>query len=127
LIGGVAASAAVRTFPFRVFSFPSEIETGNWKGLILDPYPGPLQTPHLFAIDESTVNELIRQQTLCPGMYFREYRMNDHGVHFTAAIPIPDCAELLNGVSAPNVAGITPATIGFAATAACVSPAEFIK
>jgi len=25
LIGGVAATAAVRTFPFRVFSFPSEI------------------------------------------------------------------------------------------------------
>lgn len=25
LIGGVAATTAVRTFPFRVFSFPSEI------------------------------------------------------------------------------------------------------
>lgn len=25
LVGGVAASAAVRTFPFRVFSFPQEI------------------------------------------------------------------------------------------------------
>lgn len=25
LIGGVAAGAAVRTFPFRVFSFPTEI------------------------------------------------------------------------------------------------------
>jgi hypothetical protein len=27
LIGGVATAAAVRTFPFRVFSFPSEIKT----------------------------------------------------------------------------------------------------
>lgn len=27
LIGGVAATAAVRTFPFRVFSFPEEIVT----------------------------------------------------------------------------------------------------
>jgi hypothetical protein len=27
LIGGVAAGAAVRTWPFRVFSFPSEIVT----------------------------------------------------------------------------------------------------
>ena len=27
LIGGVAATAAVRTFPFRVFSFPKEIVT----------------------------------------------------------------------------------------------------
>jgi hypothetical protein len=26
LIGGVAATVAVRTFPFRVFSFPKEIE-----------------------------------------------------------------------------------------------------
>lgn len=25
LIGGVAAAAAVRTFPFRVFSFPKEV------------------------------------------------------------------------------------------------------
>lgn len=29
LIGGVVAASAVRTFPFRVFSFPSEIITGN--------------------------------------------------------------------------------------------------
>jgi hypothetical protein len=28
LIGGVVAAAAVRTFPFRVFSFPSEIVLG---------------------------------------------------------------------------------------------------
>ena len=27
LVGGVAAEAAVRTFPFRVFSFPSKIES----------------------------------------------------------------------------------------------------
>lgn len=27
IIGGVAAAAAVRTFPFRVFSFPAEIVT----------------------------------------------------------------------------------------------------
>jgi hypothetical protein len=26
MVGGVAAAAAVRTFPFRVFSFPKEIE-----------------------------------------------------------------------------------------------------
>ena len=30
LIGGVAAAAAVRTFPFRVFSFPKEIKLANW-------------------------------------------------------------------------------------------------
>lgn len=27
MVGGLAASAAVRTFPFRVFSFPKEIKT----------------------------------------------------------------------------------------------------
>jgi hypothetical protein len=51
LIGGVAASAAVRTFPFRVFCFPSEIHAGNWEGLHLDPYPGPLRTPQLYLMD----------------------------------------------------------------------------
>jgi hypothetical protein len=33
LIGGVAASAAVRTFPFRVFSFPKEIKVRDWAQL----------------------------------------------------------------------------------------------
>jgi hypothetical protein len=34
LVGGVAASAAVRTWPFRVYSFPSEIKTAQhvWFG-----------------------------------------------------------------------------------------------
>jgi len=36
LIGGVATAAAVRTFPFRVYSFPKEIVTGKpielWVG-----------------------------------------------------------------------------------------------
>jgi hypothetical protein len=53
LIGGVAATAAVRTFPFRVFSFPKEIvrsaypgrlcvpndPTGEWHGLHRAPLP----------------------------------------------------------------------------------------
>jgi hypothetical protein len=30
MIGGVAAASAVRTWPFRVFSFPSEIITPNF-------------------------------------------------------------------------------------------------
>ena len=38
LAGGLAAGAAVRSFPFRVFSFPKEIHTGNWEGLKIDPY-----------------------------------------------------------------------------------------
>ncbi len=35
LIGGVAAAAAVRTFPFRVFSFPKEIKPLNVPGIAL--------------------------------------------------------------------------------------------
>lgn len=33
LIGGVAAGAAVRTWPFRVFSFPSEVEVNPYPAL----------------------------------------------------------------------------------------------
>lgn len=29
MIGGVAAAAAVRTFPFRVFSFPTDLRIAN--------------------------------------------------------------------------------------------------
>lgn len=32
LIGGIAATAAVRTWPFRVYSFPSEIKLGDIVG-----------------------------------------------------------------------------------------------
>lgn len=40
LIGGVAASAAVRTFPFRVFSFPSEIALPDPNYVrLFDPIP----------------------------------------------------------------------------------------
>ena len=33
MIGGVAASAAVRTWPFRIYSFPSEIQLAHWYDL----------------------------------------------------------------------------------------------
>lgn len=31
LVGGVAAAAAVRTFPFRVYSFPTEVVSSNFE------------------------------------------------------------------------------------------------
>lgn len=31
MVGGIAAAAAVRTWPFRVFSFPSEVVPGAWE------------------------------------------------------------------------------------------------
>ena len=47
LIGGVAASAAVRTWPFRVYSFPKEIEyaSGTIGAITRSSYPGRLCTP----------------------------------------------------------------------------------
>jgi hypothetical protein len=34
LVGGIAATAAVRTWPFRVFSFPAEIKFADWTTLM---------------------------------------------------------------------------------------------
>lgn len=31
LVGGVAAAAVVRTFPFRVYSFPTEVVLPDWE------------------------------------------------------------------------------------------------
>jgi hypothetical protein len=64
LIGGVAATAAVRTFPFRVFSFPQKIETGNWGKLHVCPYPGILRTPHInLGRGAAITPEMIRRAT----------------------------------------------------------------
>ena len=48
LVGGVIASAAVRTWPFRVFSFPTEIVVANTF------YDGPV-----FALQVETVRKEI--------------------------------------------------------------------
>jgi hypothetical protein len=37
-IGGVAASAAVRTWPFRVFSFPSEVKPVSFSEYFLNAF-----------------------------------------------------------------------------------------
>lgn len=44
LIGGIAATAAVRTFPFRVYSFPKEITIATRKQIefVTDPAPWSL-------------------------------------------------------------------------------------
>jgi hypothetical protein len=51
LIGGVAATAAVRSFPFRVFSFPSEV------ALAKVPRFAPLLAPGL--VPYPVCNELL--------------------------------------------------------------------
>lgn len=36
MVGGLAATAAVRAFPFRVYSFPSKISLGHMEGMHFD-------------------------------------------------------------------------------------------
>lgn len=39
LVGGVAAAAAVRTFPFRVYSFPKEpVRIAAWEKTYIDAF-----------------------------------------------------------------------------------------
>jgi hypothetical protein len=61
LVGGVAASAAVRTFPFRVFSFPTDI--------VIAPPMNRMQFVPLLApglrnlfIDFTSIQQLIDEQ-----------------------------------------------------------------
>ena len=64
LIGGVVTTAAVRTFPFRVFSFPKEIESGTWGGISVAPFPGILRTPHInLGRGAAITPEMIRRAT----------------------------------------------------------------
>ena len=61
LVGGIAASAAVRTFPFRVFSFPPEIhipQTTITAAVILPPWD---KRPPLFSVGDliNVDNELM--------------------------------------------------------------------
>jgi len=55
MIGGVAASAAVRTFPFRVFSFPTNIK-------IASPleFPEWMYSPVGYLYDKTSKEELAR-------------------------------------------------------------------
>jgi len=59
LVGGIAASAAVRTFPFRVFSFPSEIHVPTTLGFA--PFHDYTICPPLFSVGDliNVDNELV--------------------------------------------------------------------
>lgn len=60
MIGGVAAAAAVRTFPFRVFSFPSEIRipAGTTVELISSGFKLGLRPPIMASDLEFVVQPL---------------------------------------------------------------------
>lgn len=81
LVGGVAASAAVRTWPFRVYSFSSEIVydeatispiyqaygmsfleaagPGTWENLDRTTYPGKLKVPLLFLQKVPLIKDIV--------------------------------------------------------------------
>ncbi len=60
LVGGIAASTAVRTFPFRVFSFPSEIHIPETT-LGFAPFHDYTMFPPLFSVGDliNIDNELV--------------------------------------------------------------------
>jgi hypothetical protein len=68
LIGGVAAAAAVRTWPFRVFSFPAEVKPipvviGQWNEH--GPHFPPLTIENLRA---------MKSQLMAPAIHPEIYR-----------------------------------------------------
>lgn len=80
MIGGVATVAAVRTFPFRVFSFPKDINIGNWGGLHLNPYPGRLCVPNIKP--DFHVREIWRSACGGTRAYFQgAYFINKDGIY----------------------------------------------
>lgn len=89
LVGGVATAAAVRTFPFRVFSFPKEIVVADPQSIFLPIGSGA-----------HTVDEL-RMLTGMP--YWAE---NFTGTYMGISRSRPD---LYSMKSIPNVSDLSPA------------------
>lgn len=82
MIGGLAATAAVRTWPFRVYSFPNEIITGHQisvafvnskNGQVSSPSPGEIYWPRGEALELESVRE--QMPCLINGVL---YVRNDH-------------------------------------------------
>lgn len=65
LIGGVAAGAAVRTFPLRVYSFPTKITIADWQGGSISELPVALQSP-LMRTDASLMERRINVFSCLP-------------------------------------------------------------
>lgn len=71
MIGGVAAAAAVRTFPFRVFSFPKEITrapAGSFDGLDRGEY----QSFSVVTFSVVTNYELLQDSAFDIELYLRQ-------------------------------------------------------
>ena len=57
MVGGLAATAAVRTFPFRVFSFPSDIRVAT-----VSEYQDFMTVSDL--MDRAAINPIVQQCAL---------------------------------------------------------------
>lgn len=53
MVGGVATAAAVRTFPFRVFSFPKEIVRPTEVAIYRTAIEGPFQFVEILSLTEA--------------------------------------------------------------------------
>ena len=58
MIGGVAAVAAVRTFPFRVFSFPSEIRVATIDEILIEQQQN-VSVYDFFSLPSATFNQTL--------------------------------------------------------------------
>jgi hypothetical protein len=73
LVGGVAAAAAVRTWPFRVYSFPADIVP------VRTPWPDSLTKEELDRLNEITIkyfNPVMRDQLFRPSPLFEHLTRN---------------------------------------------------
>ena len=79
MVGGVATAAAARTFPFRVFSFPKEIQRASFPSPFLKPLPLELLQDSAFDVGEVLRNEFARRMALITDMQIRKYLYGDAG------------------------------------------------
>jgi hypothetical protein len=74
LIGGIAGTAAVRTWPFRVYSFPADI-------VRVDPFKLPEATlDQLNAITIKYLNPVIANHTFTPSPMWKHFAQSGEGI-----------------------------------------------
>jgi hypothetical protein len=74
LIGGIAATAAVRTWPFRVYSFPTDI-------VRVDPYKLPeSMLDQLNAMTIKYLNPSIADHIFSPSPMWKHFAQSGEGI-----------------------------------------------
>lgn len=95
MVGGVSTAAAVRTFPFRVFSFPKEIVGPNYDLLDITLQRYATKTSMFMIMD-----------SILAGKHFFPF---DYGLPFHIARP-----DLANTITSPSVNPSQLTATGFA-------------